>query len=250
MKDIAKILDLFYIKGRIICIGDIHSQYDALMNLLKKVQYDEKTDYLIACGDLIDRGVQPKEVLGFFMPDNPQEDNKRYSVCGNHDFKLMRYLHGAKIKAGEALKQTIDILEYQCNPIELAVIGLFLKGLPNIIRLPDLKGKPLYLTHAGVDAKYPIDQQKIQTTLFVRGINPKNYFDESQGVWYDFLDGSYRVVSGHIVSPIVQPNDNVFCLDNGACHGGSLRAMIIEKDNFEIIEINCAQTPGKTISNS
>jgi len=251
MRKLAKILDLSSITTgwrysstgrthyrRFICIGDIHGCYDQLIELLQKCNYNNETDIIISCGDLCDRGPNSVDVLRFFMPDNPHQEHNIYSVTGNHDDKLKRALIGNKVKIGKTLQSTINEIQIK-SPHEYfqQLVALYLGALPHIIRLPDLNNKPCYVVHAGVDAKYPIDKQTPETCIYIRGIDPKNYFDESKGIWYDFLDGTYTVLSGHIVSPIVQPNPNVFCLDGGCCHGGTLRAMIIQNNKYEIVEI-------------
>jgi hypothetical protein len=94
------------------------------------------------------------------------------------------------------------------------------------------------VVHAGVDTRYQIDQQSQETCIYIRGINPKNYFDESSGIWYDTLDGSYYILSGHIGSFNVNPVPWNFALDRGCASGGKLRAMVIENNKYEIIEVD------------
>jgi hypothetical protein len=234
MKKLAKILDLSNIKNKKwIIIGDIHSCYEQFINLLNKCNYNQEKDIIIATGDLIDRGDRPYDILRFFI-----ETPNTYSVLGNHDSKLMRYLLGNKIKIGNKLRFTIDEISIKCNSDYKQKISNFLNELPHIIKLPDLNNKPMYIVHAGFAPGIPPEKQTKESCLFIRGIDPKNYFDESKGIWYDFLDGTYTVLSGHIVSQIVQPNPSAFCLDGGCCHGGVLRAMIIENDKYEIVEVN------------
>lgn len=45
------------------------------------------------------------------------------------------------------------------------------------------------------------------------------------------------MVCGHIVHENPLPNEHVFCLDGGACHGSVLRAMVINNGSWEIIEV-------------
>lgn len=64
-------------------IGDIHSSYDRLRNVLEKADFDKNNDNLYSTGDLCDRGRHPVETLKFlmglphFLP-----------VAGNHDLWL------------------------------------------------------------------------------------------------------------------------------------------------------------------
>lgn len=60
-------------------VGDIHGEYDLLMDALKLAGYTEK-DHVFCVGDLIDRGPQNLQVLAKFLY-NP----RFHSVRGNHD---------------------------------------------------------------------------------------------------------------------------------------------------------------------
>jgi len=239
MRKLAKTIDLSDIKDkRFIIVGDLHGCFDQLTELLKKCNYNKEKDIIIATGDLVDRGPNSVDVLKFFLPDNPHQDHHIYSVLGNHDWKFYRWLIGNKIIVGKSLQRTIDELQNKCvTDLEKGAMILYLQALPHIIRIPNLNKKPTYVVHAGFSPDYPPEKQSIESCLYIRGTNPKNYFSEKDGIWFDYLDGSFIVLSGHIVSEIIQPNPNVFCLDGGCCHGGKLRAMVIENDKYEIIEI-------------
>lgn len=224
------IFDMSYVSSRCIVIGDIHGCYDQLMQLLEQCKYDFVFDTLFLTGDLVDRGPQSREVLEWLMSN---KDSGIFSVEGNHDNKFKRYLMGNPIRITNGLDATIRQCENMHQP---SLVKLF-SDLPAIIRLPNINDKPAYVVHAGVDPRYPIEKQKLETCLYARGLDGNDYFDTSSGVWYDKLDGEYVVVCGHIVHEDPHPNKHVFCLDGGACHGGVLRAMVIGKSNWEIIEV-------------
>jgi serine/threonine protein phosphatase 1 len=63
-----------------IVIGDVHGDYEALMDLMEILPQTEKICFV---GDLIDRGPKSKEVLQFVM------DNKFKSVLGNHEDMML-----------------------------------------------------------------------------------------------------------------------------------------------------------------
>ena len=63
-------------------IGDIHGQYDTLIALVDKLP---KNSSLIFVGDLIDRGVQSKQVVKFVR------DNNHLCCMGNHEEMMIRY---------------------------------------------------------------------------------------------------------------------------------------------------------------
>lgn len=68
---------------RNLVIGDIHSSYDRLQNVLAKAGFDKDNDNLYSTGDLCDRGEKPVETL-FFLMSLPHF----FPVAGNHDLWL------------------------------------------------------------------------------------------------------------------------------------------------------------------
>jgi RNA ligase len=241
MKNLAKILDLSHLKDKkIIIVGDIHGCFNQFHDLIcHKCSYNPDLDIIVSLGDLCDRGPASDFVLDFFM-----NVKNTYCVIGNHDWKLLRYLKGNPIKISNGLQETIN----QIKELDKQPIIEYLENLPNIIRLPDLNKKPFYAAHAGVDTRFSIDKQSKETTMYIRGIDSNNYFDESKGIWYDTLDGSYTVTAGHIVEKSINPNPNVFCLDGGCCHGGVLRAMVIQNGKYEIKETQGLEVKKENLS--
>ena len=71
---------------RKLIIGDIHGEYDKLIEVLHKAEFN-KYDLLYSVGDFCDRGDKNLEVLEYLM----SLDNFR-AVRGNHDAWLYNYL--------------------------------------------------------------------------------------------------------------------------------------------------------------
>ena len=65
---------------RLVVCSDIHGFYDKLMDALDKVNFNPETDLFISCGDAMDRGKQPREVIEFLngLPN-------KVLVKGNHE---------------------------------------------------------------------------------------------------------------------------------------------------------------------
>ena len=72
---------------RRLIIGDIHGQYNRMIDVLNRSHYDPDKDELYPVGDFCDRGPRPVEVLDFIysLPNC-------HPVIGNHDLYLMEYL--------------------------------------------------------------------------------------------------------------------------------------------------------------
>lgn len=69
---------------RYFVLSDIHSFYDEMMQSLSKVGYDQKdgNDFLILCGDSMDRGTKPLEMVQF-LQGIPKD--RKALVLGNHE---------------------------------------------------------------------------------------------------------------------------------------------------------------------
>ncbi len=74
---------------RTFCIGDIHGELQALLELLNKVNFDYENDKLISLGDLCDRGQYTWEVYEVFL-----KIKNLIFVKGNHDYCFEQYLKG------------------------------------------------------------------------------------------------------------------------------------------------------------
>lgn len=72
---------------RRLVIGDIHGEYNRMIDVLEKCGFDPKQDELYFTGDFCDRGPKPVEVLDYLysLP-------RFFPVVGNHDLWLLRYL--------------------------------------------------------------------------------------------------------------------------------------------------------------
>ncbi len=219
----ASLLDLRPLIGnqKFIVIGDIHGCFDEFMALLKQCGY-RPGDFFISVGDLMDRGPKSKDVIEWFMVAE-----NAFSVEGNHDNKAKRYWMGRRVKIAHGLEKTLD----QCQGMDTAAIAKWIESCPQIIQLPDINGKPTYVVHAGVDGKNPMDRQPLENCLYARYFGGEGFLDESGDIWYTSLDGSYNVISGHMIQKFVFPylRNYVFLLDGGAYQGGELRALVVEE---------------------
>lgn len=70
-------------KQRLILVGDVHGHYEPFKNLLKKVNYNNKTDHLLLLGDFITKGPHSIKVLDFVIEQNVD------CIIGNHEYYVM-----------------------------------------------------------------------------------------------------------------------------------------------------------------
>jgi predicted kinase len=237
-KNNCRMLDLrnkcYQNDNKIIVVGDIHGCYDEFIALLDDCKYSVG-DIVVATGDLIDRGPKIRETLMWF-----RNAPGAYSVEGNHENKFKRYLTGNPVKITNGLNHTIE----QCDDFNPTEWGAWFQYLPQMIRLPDVNNKPVYVVHAGVDGRKPINKQPAEICLYTRYLDGSDFFDEKNGVeWWTTLDNSYTILSGHIISENAHPCESAYCLDGGACEGSKLRALVIDDDTLQIHEVNCYDRP-------
>lgn len=69
---------------RIVAVSDVHGFYDEMMAALKEVNFNPETDLFVSCGDAMDRGSQPRQVIEFLnrLPN-------KVLIKGNHE-QLMK----------------------------------------------------------------------------------------------------------------------------------------------------------------
>lgn len=216
-----------FIENKWIIIGDIHGCYDEFLELLDKCGY-QYGDTVISVGDLIDRGPYSRKVLTWFWR------NDGFVVEGNHDNRFRRWLNGRPVKMKHGLEKTIQEFE----GIDEQYHDMLLRWMnkwPQILRVPNVDGKSMYVVHAGLDGRWPVTKQKVETCLYARFLNGKDFFDEENGIpWYNTLDGDYKVVSGHMIQDDPFINENSILLDGGAYKGGKLRALVNGKQLIEV----------------
>ncbi|KAI9649002.1 hypothetical protein NHQ30_001568 [Ciborinia camelliae] len=69
--------------NRLIIVGDVHGMKDALVDLLAKVNFDEKHDHLILAGDMINKGPDSPGVVDLAMKLGAS------GVRGNHEDRII-----------------------------------------------------------------------------------------------------------------------------------------------------------------
>lgn len=71
------------IRGRDFCIGDLHGQYDTLLQALSVIKFNKNRDRLFSVGDLIDRGPNSLSCLQLI------KEPWFYSVLANHELYFL-----------------------------------------------------------------------------------------------------------------------------------------------------------------
>jgi serine/threonine protein phosphatase 1 len=196
---------------RRIIIGDVHGHYDALIALLDKValNYDDQVYFL---GDLIDRGPKSAQVVDFVYQHNYR------CLLGNHEQMLLDAIGDGQISSNYLQAWLYSggyttLVSYD-NHIPQEHID-WLKTLPLYFDLGDV-----WLVHAGVHPKIPLDDQSSEQFCWVRD----EFHSISEPYFTDKL-----IITGHTITftfPGVQPGQLVagagwLDIDTGAYHQNS-----------------------------
>ena len=123
-------------------IGDLQGCYKPLQRLLKKVEFNTKTDKVWFAGDLISRGKHSLETLRFVksLGDNA------IAVLGNHDISLLAAAYGV-FEPHRSLKPLLDAPD--CSELIH-----WLQQRPLLHHDPDYKA---IMVHAGISPQWDLN---------------------------------------------------------------------------------------------
>jgi len=182
---------------RLIFVGDIHGCKDELLKLLEKVNYDSKTDHLIATGDTINKGPHSAGVLDQLIHMNAT------TVRGNHEDRL---IHTAKTVFDTFASSPEDSLPPLQDTDSLVDITSashrdaktlkslrarhlrYIQHMPLILRIRALPqaAKPttastspiaesIVVVHAGLVPALPLEKQDPYYVTNMRSLHPKSH---------------------------------------------------------------------------
>lgn len=215
--------------SRRIFIGDIHGQYDGLMELVAMIAPTSE-DTLYFVGDLIDRGPKSAQVVEFVR------QNRYPCVLGNHEHLLINAFpdensnisafHGWLHSGGQPTLTSYPSTEALMEDVQ------WLKTLPLYLDLGDV-----LLVHAGVDPRKALEQQTKMELCWIRETfhsHPKPIFAHKQ------------IIIGHTITftlPGVQPGQIAqgpgwIDIDTGAYHPKSGWLTALDLDNQLVYQAN------------
>ncbi|WJZ23465.1 hypothetical protein LIS04_37 [Listeria phage LIS04] len=221
---------------RVGVISDIHGEYDLLVDLLRKINYNPSEWTLIFLGDYVDKGPKSKEVVSLIK--KLVEHHECIAIKGNHDYKFVKWMKGnptAPSGISETIKSYtgthVDSLIQ--NKIELAQMRKYInREYSSHIRFLD--SLPLYheddnhiYVHAGIDLSR-VDWQNSHRDKFL--------FSRKEFYAYPNINDK-PVVFGHTeCDEIHQSNDPWITDDKVAVDGGAYR---------DDGQLNCLEIIGK-----
>jgi len=192
---------------RTLVIGDIHGEYEKLMQVLSKANWQAGKDTLIFLGDYIDRGPNSYKVVQFIK--QLKEDYPELTVLlkGNHEDMALRYINKEISSQLYAYNGGMETLKsYEDN-------NLFYSDIKWLNKLPLVHETEKYIfVHAGLMPSIPLYQQKEEDMLWIRD-EFLNHDDSS----FDKV-----IIHGHTAVKEVETLGWRINLDTGAGKGGKL----------------------------
>lgn len=223
---------------RAYAIGDIHGQQGELERAHRLIEEDRArvadsgASPVVHTGDLCDRGPDTSGVIAFLLSGHGR-GAPWITLMGNHDWMMLDYLsHGPKAETadiwlhprngGEATLASygVDLSpgrsaeEIHAEAVEKVPARhiAFLKGLPTSWRRDDL-----FFCHAGIRPGVPLDAQRDEDLLWIRG-----------PFLHDRSDHGALIVHGHTPVDAITHYGNRLAIDTGAGWGRPLVPVVIE----------------------
>src|SRR5262245_5978850 len=219
-------------------IGDVHGCADELEALLAKLGYlasweGSGDDWActvippqgrraIFVGDLVDRGPRTPDVLR--LVNAMVTSGAAFCVPGNHDVKLIRWLHGRNVKLTHGLAESAAQLEQESESFRIRM-RTFLDSLVSHLWLD---GGKLVVAHAGIREEMIGRSSGAVREFCLYGETTGETDEFGLPVRYNWAAeyrGSTAVAYGH--TPVVDAEwlNNTICIDTGCVFGGKLTAL-------------------------
>jgi serine/threonine protein phosphatase 1 len=228
---------------RVYAIGDIHGRLDLLIQILEKIEADDRArgprdTKLIFLGDLVDRGPDSCGVVEKVMSlcaDNPNVS----CLVGNHEELLLLAYGGDRRAAGlfnrvggreTMLSYGVSETDYQEADLETLSV-LIKKHVPNdhidfLRRCGDWVEAGDYLfVHAGIRPGNSLEEHETSDLRWIR-----REFTDHKG------EHSHMIIHGHTITEEVDVPGNRIGIDTGAYATGRLTAIGLEGEERWFLE--------------
>lgn len=159
-------------------ISDIHGQYDALMEMVKKIDfgYDDEM-YII--GDLIDRGDKSIECIKWVM-----EQDNILTLLGNHELLFLdNFIHNV-----DGIYSTVNEVRQNLSAEEINDIIRWIDDMPEC-KIINIDGKRFYLNHT----------QAVNPNYFKENLTDRMFPDYDRYMsYYNYSVPNIISIFGHI----------------------------------------------------
>lgn len=185
---------------RLVFVGDIHGCRDELHTLLKEMEFNEKSDHLVAVGDIVSKGPDNVGVLDELIRLGAS------SVRGNHEDRILK-LAPSVLEA----ESDLEALGKKGKEKDRKILKhlkkhhiKYLQDLPLMLRIPALPlateathkskspiAEEILVVHAGLVPGIPLDKQDPYFVMNMRSIKTKHHIPLEEAAskgskpWYD-----------------------------------------------------------------
>ena len=152
-------------------ISDVQGCYSELNRLLDKIRFDPGYDQLWFCGDLVNRGPESLQTLGFVRSLGNAAD----TVLGNHDLHLLAMYH-TQVEVCDSDSLAEILRSPDCDEL---MNWLQTRSLLHYDR--ELK---FLLVHAGIHVDWNLEQAlgyASELEQLLQGNNPQDFFRQMYG---------------------------------------------------------------------
>lgn len=235
-------------------IGDVHGKLDSLTALLQ--YWKPAKEQLILLGDLVDRGLQSREVIQLAM--TLKEEYGAIILKGNHDDMFLHWLQtpenylyyaqGGDMTVNSFFDTRMSQI-YHADFLADRIKNEFPKELAFLASLPDYHdADPFIMVHAGVDL----------TMLDWKETHPEDFKWIRHDFHYDANKTGRTILFGHTPTRFLNkdasndiwlsPCQTKIGLDGGAVFGSYLHGLrIVDNKPIEVVSVNhelvCDITP-------
>jgi len=214
--------DFSHLYKPILAIGDVHGCHDEWREM-DNIMQGMISDYItVFAGDIVDKGPKVAEML-----DSLVFSSNRYSILGNHDWKVLRYLRGNKVKP-DSIKETLDSIKDWTDKQKF----FLMLNLEEMIPIAKLR-KDVYMVHAGIKTKRSVYDQNFQDLLYLRSDSPRGLMnDPNAPLWFeaDRKHPEEVILFGHNADAEGDHGNNTIGLDSGCVYGNTLTGRLIPVD--------------------
>lgn len=229
-------------------IGDVHGCTDELETLLERLGYRVRKaaqQFTIAppagrrvvfLGDLVDRGPRIADALR--IAATMVAEGSALCVLGNHEAKLIKWLHGRDVTLRFGLAKSVEQLGAE-SPAFRTQMRHFLESLASHYVL-DQGG--LVVAHAGLrEAMHNRESGAVLSFALYGETSGENddFGFPIRADWARDYRGAAMVVYGHTPMREAEWRNNTICVDTGCVFGGKLTALRYPEN--ELVSVNAAR---------
>lgn len=213
--------------NQVVLFGDIHGCYDPIKKWFNNNPFDKSNLYIFV-GDYLDRGVQNKETLEFFIGimDSPNV----VFLEGNHNWESL-YADDKvdEIKSQEFLLGTLP----QIKDVDKKLISQWCEKWRDMFYFV-FNEKEYFITHAGMGF-FPKNLRDVPSRDMIRG----GFYSDDVDKWFDSSETEVIQIHGHRNEYEYKADafKKSFNLNTSVEFGAPLRIMTISKNRLEFFEI-------------